>query len=48
MKEKKQIKDKLKKLEKDYSPDGKNIRLIGKQGIENRAMVKILNWVLKD
>ena len=47
MKRKEQIKRKIKKLEKDYSPDGRQIRLIGEPAIKNKAMIKILKWVSK-
>ena len=46
MKTKEQIKRKIKKLEKDYSPDGRVIRLIREPAVKNRAMVKVLKWVL--
>jgi len=47
MKTNEQIKRKIKKLEKNYSPDGRTIRLVGKLAIENKAMIKILKWVSK-
>jgi len=47
MRTKEQIQKKIQKLEKDYSPDGKSIRLNGKPQIENRVMIKILKWILK-
>jgi len=47
MKSIKRIKNKIKKLETDYSPDGKNIALIGENYIKNREAVRILKWVLQ-